>query len=86
MKVLRAVWLPGFGSALSSVGFGAMIAFSSLLSAERGWSPLWLGMGLCSETLHPGYRRRAPPPATQTPPRRLSLIGAATITEAAYLG
>jgi MFS family permease len=35
-------WLPGFGSALSSVGFGAMIAFSSLLSAERGLSPLWL--------------------------------------------
>lgn len=42
MKVLGAVWLPGFGSALSSVGFGAMIAFSSLLSAERGWSPVWL--------------------------------------------
>jgi MFS family permease len=42
MKVLGAVWLPGFGSALSSVGFGAMIAFSSLLSAERGLSPLWL--------------------------------------------
>src|SRR5258708_1930174 len=42
MKVLGAVWLPGFGSALSSVGFGAMIAFSSLLFAERGWSPLWL--------------------------------------------
>jgi MFS family permease len=42
MKVLGAVWLPGFGSALSSVGFGAMIAFSSLLSTERGWSPVWL--------------------------------------------
>jgi MFS family permease len=42
MKVLAAVWLPGFGSALSTVGFGAMIAFSSLLSAERGWNPLWL--------------------------------------------
>jgi MFS family permease len=28
---------------LSTVGFGAMIAFSSLLSAERGWNPLWLG-------------------------------------------
>src|SRR6266568_616336 len=42
IKVLGAVWLPGFGSALSSVGLGAMIAFSSLLSAERGWSPLWL--------------------------------------------
>jgi MFS family permease len=42
LKVLGAVWLPGFGSALSTVGFGAMIAFSSLLSAERGWNPLWL--------------------------------------------
>jgi predicted MFS family arabinose efflux permease len=43
LKVLGAVWLPGVGSALSTVGFGAMIAFSSLLSAERGWNPLWLG-------------------------------------------
>jgi MFS family permease len=42
MKVLRAVWLPGFGSALSTLGFGAMIAFSSLLSAEYNWNPLWL--------------------------------------------
>jgi MFS family permease len=42
MKVLGTVWLPGFGSALSTIGFGAMIAFSSLLSAERGWNPLWL--------------------------------------------
>ena len=41
-KVLRAVWLPGFGSALSTVGFGAMIAFSALLSAQKGWSPVWL--------------------------------------------
>jgi len=42
MKVLGAVWLPGFGSALSTVGFGAMIAFSALLSAQHGWSPVWL--------------------------------------------
>ena len=42
MKTLGAVWLPGFGSALSTIGFGATIAFSSLLSAERGWNPLWL--------------------------------------------
>jgi MFS family permease len=42
LKTMRAVWMPGFGSALSSVGFGAIIAFSSLLSAERGWSPVWL--------------------------------------------
>ena len=42
LKVLGSVWLPGFGSALSTMGFGSMIAFSSLLSAERGWSPVWL--------------------------------------------
>src|SRR5262245_3651760 len=42
MKILGAVWLPGFGSALSTVGFGAMIAFSALLSAQHGWNPVWL--------------------------------------------
>jgi MFS family permease len=41
-RVLGAVWLPGLGSAFSTVGFGAMIAFSSLLSTERGWNPVWL--------------------------------------------
>lgn len=40
--VAAAVWLPGFGSALSSIGFGAIIAFGSLLAAQRGWSPVWL--------------------------------------------
>ena len=42
LSVARAVWIPGCGSALSTIGFGAMIAFSSLLSAERSWSPVWL--------------------------------------------
>ena len=42
LRVLGAVWVPGLGSAFSSVGFGAIIAFSSLLFAERGWSPVWL--------------------------------------------
>jgi len=42
LKAARAVWMPGFGSALSSIGFGAIITFGSLLSAQRGWSPLWL--------------------------------------------
>src|SRR5258708_25647878 len=42
MTVAGAIWMPGLGAALSSVGFGAIIAFSSLLTAERGWSPLWL--------------------------------------------
>jgi MFS family permease len=42
MKVARAVWMPGFASALSTVGFGAMIGFGSLLATERGWDPVWL--------------------------------------------
>jgi MFS family permease len=40
--VATAVWLPGFASALNTVGFGAMIAFSSLLSTMREWRPVWL--------------------------------------------
>lgn len=39
-KVLRAVWLPGLGLALTSAGFGAMTAFASLLFAARGWA-IW---------------------------------------------
>jgi predicted MFS family arabinose efflux permease len=42
LKLVGAVWMPGFGSALSSIGFGTMIAFSSLLSVERSWNPVWL--------------------------------------------
>ncbi|MGC2078728.1 MAG: MFS transporter, partial [Xanthobacteraceae bacterium] len=40
--VAAVVWLPGFGAALSSIGFGAIIAFGSLLAAQRGRSPVWL--------------------------------------------
>lgn len=40
--VAAAVWLPGFGSALSTIGFGAIVAFGSLLAAQRGWNPVWL--------------------------------------------
>ena len=36
-KVLRAVWLPGTGLALSSVGFGVITAFIALLFASRQW-------------------------------------------------
>ena len=39
MRVLSQVWLPGIGAAFSTVGFGAMIAFSSLLSTERAMEP-----------------------------------------------
>src|SRR4051794_33836867 len=40
LKVMAAVWVPGVGSALSSVGFGAVTAFSALLFVARGW-PAW---------------------------------------------
>jgi MFS family permease len=42
MSVARAVWMPGLGAAFSSIGFGAILAFGSLLFAQRGWSPIWL--------------------------------------------
>jgi MFS family permease len=39
MRVLAAVWIPGVASALSSIGFGAITAFSALLFVARGWAP-----------------------------------------------
>jgi MFS family permease len=42
-KVAGAVWLPGVGAALSSIGFGAILAFGALLFDARGWSPVWIG-------------------------------------------
>jgi MFS family permease len=45
-KVFGAVWLPGLGMALGSIGFGAMIAFVTLLFAERGWNPAWPALTL----------------------------------------
>jgi MFS family permease len=42
LRVAKAVWLPGIGSALSSLGYGAVLAFGALLANERGWNPVWL--------------------------------------------
>ena len=41
-EVFGRVWIPGFGSALASVGFGAVTTFAALLFANRGWSDGWL--------------------------------------------
>lgn len=38
VNVMTAVWVPGVASALSSVGFGAITAFSALLFVARGWA------------------------------------------------
>lgn len=42
--VLGAIWVPGMGLAMASLGFGAMMTFASLLFAERGWTPVWAGV------------------------------------------
>ena len=34
--------MPGLGSALGSVGFGAVTTFAALLFADRGWANGWL--------------------------------------------
>jgi MFS family permease len=40
--VAKAVWLPGLGAALSSIGYCAVLAFSSLHFAQQNWHPVWL--------------------------------------------
>jgi MFS family permease len=40
--IVGVVWVPGFGSALGSVGFGAVTTFVALLFAIRGWPNGWL--------------------------------------------
>jgi MFS family permease len=39
--VLKAVWVPGLGLALTSLGFGAISGFVALLFAARAWTPAW---------------------------------------------
>jgi MFS family permease len=39
--VLKAVWVPGLGLALTSLGFGAITGFIALLFAARGWNASW---------------------------------------------
>lgn len=51
VSVAGAVWLPGLAAAFASVGFGAILAFGSLLFAERGWSPVWLAFSAFATSL-----------------------------------
>jgi len=41
-SVMKAVWLPGLGSAFASLGYGSILAFSALLFVDRQWADGWL--------------------------------------------
>jgi MFS family permease len=53
-RVVRAVWVPGLGLALSSVGFGAITTFIVLLFAQHGWGQAWLAFTVLSITFMTG--------------------------------
>ena len=53
-RVIGAVWVPGLGLALSSVGFGAITTFIVLLFAQRGWGQAWLAFTVVSITFMAG--------------------------------
>jgi MFS family permease len=41
-RVVGAIWLPGIGLALASLGFGAITTFIALLYSAHGWDAAWL--------------------------------------------
>jgi MFS family permease len=47
-SVIAAVWVPGLGLALCSVGFGAITTFIVLLFAQHGWGQAWLAFTVLS--------------------------------------
>jgi MFS family permease len=51
LSVAKKIWLPGLGAALSSIGFGAIATFSSLLFAGHGWTPVWLAFSAYAASL-----------------------------------
>jgi hypothetical protein len=51
LSVVKRIWLPGLGAALSSIGFGAIATFSSPLFAGHGWMPVWLAFSAYASSL-----------------------------------
>ncbi|MEN8505014.1 MFS transporter [Paraburkholderia sp. DD10] len=40
--IMQAVWLPGLGAALASMGYCTILAFSSLFFTVMHWQPVWM--------------------------------------------
>jgi MFS family permease len=51
LSVAKKIWLPGLGAALSSIGFGAVATFSTLLYVGHGWTPVWLAFSAYAASL-----------------------------------
>ena len=51
LSVVKRIAMPGVGAALSSVGFGTIAAFSSLLFADHSWTPVWLAFSAYAAAL-----------------------------------
>ncbi|MBF7982138.1 MULTISPECIES: MFS transporter [Rahnella] len=41
-RTMKAVWVPGLGAALNGVGYAALLSFSVLMYANKGWGMGWL--------------------------------------------
>ncbi len=41
-SVVGSVWLPGLGAATASIGYCAILAFSSLFYSQQNWQPIWM--------------------------------------------
>lgn len=41
-SVMGSVWLPGLGAATASIGYCAILAFSSLFYSQQNWQPIWM--------------------------------------------
>lgn len=47
-RIVGAVWMPGVGLALASLGFGAITTFIALLYSTRGWESGWMAFSAFS--------------------------------------
>ncbi|EMX5808133.1 arabinose transporter [Salmonella enterica] len=50
-EALSSVWLPGLCAAINGVGYAALLSFSVLMYAEKGWGMGWLPVSAFAATL-----------------------------------